>query len=100
MPIAWGVPASKVFVATWLVVLIGALVIIQVYVIQLRWWWFALYSILLVIVPLLNILRKLFNSFTAPDYHRLSSLLKMVMFTGILSMILFKFYHSKTVFGI
>jgi 4-hydroxybenzoate polyprenyltransferase len=100
MPIIWGIPASKVFVATWLVVLIGALIIIQVYVMQLQWWWFAAYSILLIIAPLLNILRKLFSSFNPPDYHRLSSLLKMVMFTGILSMILFKYYHTKTVFGI
>jgi 4-hydroxybenzoate polyprenyltransferase len=100
MPIAWGIPASKVFVATWLVVLIGTLVIIQFYVIQLQWWWFAAYSILLIIAPLLNIFRKLYDSVTAADYHRLSSMIKMVMFTGILSMLLFKFYHSETVFGI
>jgi 4-hydroxybenzoate polyprenyltransferase len=100
MPIAWGVPASKVFVATWLVVLIGALIIIQFYVIQLQWWWFAAYSILLILAPLVNILRKLYDSITAKEYHRLSSMIKMVMFTGILSMLLFKFYHSETVFGI
>jgi 4-hydroxybenzoate polyprenyltransferase len=100
MPITWGIPASKVFVATWLVVLVAALAIIQVYVIQLQWWWFAAYSVLLIIGPLLNILRKLYMAVTAADYHRLSSWLKMVMFTGILSMLLFKFYHSKSVFGI
>ena len=100
MPITWGVPASKVFVATWLVVLIASLVIIEVYVIQLQWWWFAVYSALLIVSPLLNILRRLYMAAGASDYHRLSSWLKMVMFTGILSMLFFKFYYSKSVFGI
>lgn len=100
MPISWGIPASKVFTATWLVVLIGALVIIQFYAIQLHWWWFAAYCILLVIAPLLHILRKLYTSASVQDYHQLSSLLKMVMLTGIISMLLFKCYHSNTVFGI
>jgi 4-hydroxybenzoate polyprenyltransferase len=100
MPITWGIPASKVFTATWLVVLIAALIIIEFYVLQLHWWWFAVYSIVLIILPLLNILRKLYLAVSAPDYHRLSSSLKMVMFSGILSMLLFKLYHSKIVFGI
>ena len=100
MPIAWGIPATKVFAATWLVVLIAALLIIEVYVLQLHWWWFALYALVVIIAPLLYILRRLYFSNTKAHYHNLSTLIKMVMFTGIISMLLFKFYHSKSVFGI
>jgi 4-hydroxybenzoate polyprenyltransferase len=35
MPLVWGVPVAKVFTAVWVVVLIGAIVILQFYVFQL-----------------------------------------------------------------
>lgn len=62
IPIAWGIPASKVFVAVWLVVLIGMISIVQIYVLQLGWYWSAVYSILLIIAPLVWILRKLYQA--------------------------------------
>ena len=89
MPIIWGVHVSKVFVSTWLVVLITSLGVIQFYVLQFRWWWSALYCFLLIIVPLLYILRKLFSARTTEDFHRLSSIIKIAMLTGILSMAFF-----------
>lgn len=92
MPIVWGVNASKVFAATWLVVLIAALVIVQAYVLPFDWWWSALYCALLIILPLLYILRKLYKATTSNDYHQLSNWVKLVMLTGILSMIFFKIY--------
>ncbi len=99
MPIAWGIPVSKVFVATWLVVLISALVIILFYVLQLRWWWFAIYSVVFIILPLVSMLPDLYKANIAGHYHRISSRLKWVMLAGILSMMLFRFYHTKTIFG-
>lgn len=92
MPIALGINAAKVFVAVWLVVLTSALLIVQFYVLVFKWWGSAVYCILLIIVPLLYIFRKLFSANTSKDYHRLSSLIKLVMFTGILSMIFFRWY--------
>ncbi len=92
MPIAWGINATKVFVAVWLIVLIAALVIVQIYVLQFKWWWSAAYCILFIIIPLLYIFRQLFGANTSADFHRLSSLIKLAMFTGILSMIFFRFY--------
>ncbi len=94
MPIAWGINATKVFVGVWLVVLIGALAIVQFYVLQFRWWWSAAYCILLTIVPLLYIFKLLFGAHQSADYHRLSTYIKVVMFTGILSMIFFRIYLS------
>ncbi len=92
MPIVWGVPVSKVFAGVWIVVLIGALVTLQVYVSQLGWWLSAFYCLLLIIVPLLWILKKLYQAQTAEHYHTLSNAIKFVMLTGILSMLFFRIY--------
>lgn len=92
MPIAWGVNATKVYTAVWMVVLIIIVATIQVYVLQFRWWWPVIYSVIAIILPLLFIFRNLFRANTPEDYHRLSTHIKFVMLTGILSMIFFYFY--------
>ncbi len=89
MPIVWGIQVSKVFVAVWLVVTICVVVAIQFYVIQLGWWLSALYSLLAIILPLIWVLRKLYLAQTVADFHKLSTVVKLVMLTGILSMIFF-----------
>lgn len=88
MPIVWGVNAAKVFAGTWLVVLIGALIVIQFYALQFGSWLDIGYGVLLIILPLAWILRKLYKATTTQDYHELSNLVKAVMLTGILSMIM------------
>lgn len=92
MPIVWGLNASKVFIAVWLIVLIAALSIVQVYVLQFKWWWSAAYCILFTVVPLFYVFKSLFQAKSSADFHRLSSFIKLVMFTGILSMIFFRIY--------
>lgn len=92
MPIVWGINASKVFIAVWLLVLIAALIIVQIYAIQLKWWFSIGYTVVLVILPLVLIIRKLYQAKNASDYHQLSSWVKWIMLTGILSMIFFKYY--------
>jgi len=92
MPIVWGIPASKIFVAVWLIVLISVICVVQVYVLQFGWWWSAVYSIVLIIVPLIWIIFKLHAAQSPADYHRLSSVIKYVMFAGILSMLVFRIY--------
>jgi 4-hydroxybenzoate polyprenyltransferase len=92
IPIAWGIPPSKVFVAVWLVVLIGMISIVQIYVWQLGWYWSAAYSIVLIIGPLVWILRKLYQAQVPKDYHQLSIVIKLVMLVGLLSMGFFKIY--------
>jgi 4-hydroxybenzoate polyprenyltransferase len=93
MPIVWGINASKVFVSVWLIVLITTLSIIQVYVLQFGWFLSAVYSAVFIIVPLIWILRKLFTAYTSKNFHQLSTVIKWVMFTGILSMLFFVFYR-------
>ena len=92
MPIVWGIPATKVFTAVWIIVLVSALVILQFYALHLSWWWSIVYSLITIIIPLLWILRKLYQAQVAKDYHRLSTAVKLVMLAGILSMIFFKIY--------
>jgi 4-hydroxybenzoate polyprenyltransferase len=92
MPIVWGVNATKVYAGVWLVVLIALLIVIQVYILQFRWWWPVLYTGLFIILPLLWVLIKLYHSATPQDFHRLSSWTKAVMFTGIITMVFFYFY--------
>ncbi|HVU96203.1 MAG TPA: geranylgeranylglycerol-phosphate geranylgeranyltransferase [Puia sp.] len=88
MPIVWGVNVAKVFAGTWLVVLIGALIIFQFYVLQKAWWQLILYSILLIDLPCLWLLRKLYRAQTREQYHLMSNVIKGVMLTGICSMLL------------
>lgn len=92
MPIVWGVPAAKVFTAVWLIVLIGALVIIQFYALHLGWWWSVAYCVITIIAPLVWVLKKLYTAQVAHDYHRLSTAVKLIMLAGILSMAFFKIY--------
>lgn len=89
MPIVWGLPVSKVFTAVWIVVLAGMLAAIQIYVIQLGWWLSAFYSFVLIIIPLIWSLKKLYAATTHEDFHRLSSMIKLIMLAGIVSMIFF-----------
>lgn len=94
MPIVWGVNVSKVFVGTWIIVLVAALVIVQAYVLTFAWWWSALYCVLFIVVPLLVILRKLYTAQLSEEFHKLSNGVKFVMLTGIVSMIFFKIYFT------
>jgi 4-hydroxybenzoate polyprenyltransferase len=93
MPIVWGLNASKVFVAVWIIVLVAALSILQVYVLPFGWWMSALYCLLFIIAPLVWIQLKLFRASTPKDFHKLSTVVKLVMLTGILSMAFFRFYY-------
>jgi 4-hydroxybenzoate polyprenyltransferase len=89
MPIVWGLQVSKVFTAVWIVVLSVSIAAIQLYVIQMGWWFSALYSLIAIIIPLLWVLRKLYAAQSPKDFHTLSTAIKMIMLTGILSMCFF-----------
>ena len=89
MPIVWGLPVSKVFAGVWIVVLAGLVAAIQIYVIQFGWWYSALYSLVTIIIPLIWALRKLYETNTPEQFHKLSTIVKMIMLAGILSMIFY-----------
>ncbi|MCY7291109.1 MAG: geranylgeranylglycerol-phosphate geranylgeranyltransferase [Ferruginibacter sp.] len=91
MPIIWGVPASKVFTAVWIVVCVAALGIVQLYAWQSGWWFATFYILLLLVLPLLFLLNKLYKATTPAHYKELSSIVKIVILFGILSMLFLKF---------
>ena len=91
MPVVWGVNATKVYTAVWLIVLIGMVIVVMIYILQFRWWLPVTYCILAIILPLLVVLVKLRNSSTPIQFRQLSIITKLIMFTGIVSMIFFYF---------
>ncbi len=86
MPIVWGVPASKVFAAVWMIVCSGAIGVIQLYAWQNGFRFSVAFVVLLIIAPLLIMIKNLYRSETAADYHKISNQLKLIMLAGILSM--------------
>ena len=92
MPIAWGIRASKVYTAVWIFVLGAALMILSIFAIQIKWWWLGVYIIITVLTPLYYIYRKLRTAVHSRDFGAISTLVKLVMLSGILSMLFFKWY--------
>lgn len=89
MPIVWGIPASKVFVAVWIIVCSGILAVIQLYAWQNGFRFSVIYVIFLIIAPLLAMIKKLHRSETTADYHKISNQLKLIMLAGIISILFF-----------
>jgi 4-hydroxybenzoate polyprenyltransferase len=92
MPIVWGVNATKVYIAVWLVVIVSLLIILQIYVWPYKWWLPMIYSVLFIMAPFVIIFFQLRKAKSSNDFHKLSTWTKFVMLTGILSMIFFYFY--------
>lgn len=92
LPIVTGIRTTKIYTTIWMVVLAASLLILQLYVLQFGWWIAVMYSIILVIVPLLYALLQLSKASAKEQFAYLSKLMKWVMFTGILSMIFFRIY--------
>jgi 4-hydroxybenzoate polyprenyltransferase len=92
MPIAWGVPASKVFVAVLILVAIAALLVIQLYAWLSGWWFVALYILIFIVLPFAILLAKLYKAYATVHYNTLSTIIKLIMLFGILSMLLLKIF--------
>ena len=93
LPIVWGLKATKVYLAVWLVVVIAVLTIIQFYVVPFGWWLSIVYCIVFIIAPLVLVLYKLNNSYTSHDFNLLSNWVKLAMLAGVLSMVFFYFLY-------
>ncbi len=92
LPIYAGLRATKIYISIWIIVLIAALIVLQLYILQFGWKGAVLYSLLFIITPLLYLLKKLFTANAVPEFTKLSNLTKLIMLTGILSMIFFRLY--------
>jgi 4-hydroxybenzoate polyprenyltransferase len=94
MPIVWGIVTTKIFAAVWLVVLIAAVFISQLYVIQFGWWLSIGYIVVLVLAPSILVFRKLLRATATKHYSSLSRQIKFIMLSGILSMVFFLIYSQ------
>jgi len=92
LPIVAGVVATKVYTSVWIVVLIAALVVLQLYILQYKWWLAIVYSTLFVILPLSHFFFRHYRAKTKADFATLSNYTKWIMLTGIFSMVFFIFY--------
>lgn len=92
LPIVAGITATKIYAMVWTLVLIGALIVLQLYILQFNWWWAVIYSLLVVIIPLLYFAVLLSRANTTFDFKKLSAYTKWIMLAGILSMIFFRIY--------
>ncbi|MCX8020313.1 MAG: geranylgeranylglycerol-phosphate geranylgeranyltransferase [Chitinophagaceae bacterium] len=92
MPVMWGVQTTKVYVAIWLTVMLSLLLLLQIYVLQFRWWLAIAYCIPMLVVPAGVALWKLKQSRSTEDFRKLSRLAKWIMLAGILSMLFFCIY--------
>jgi 4-hydroxybenzoate polyprenyltransferase len=95
LPVLWGMNVAKIYTAVWVVVLIAALLVLQLYIYPFGWYGGMLYNALLLIAPLLWLLLRLKKAGGAAAFHQLSSLLKAIILAGILSMIIFWRYSSN-----
>ncbi len=94
MPVVWGLNASKFFCFCWLTLLVAALIFIQFYILQFRWWLTIAFTCFTVIYPILRVLKKMSRATEPAQFHELSVMIKSIMMMGILSMIFLKYYTS------
>jgi 4-hydroxybenzoate polyprenyltransferase len=92
MPIVWGIPTTKVFAGVWLIVLLLAVGVVLVYGIMLGWYLATAYGFFLIALPLIIVLRQLYQAVSMKDFHRVSTYIKVIILTGILSIAFFKWH--------
>ncbi|RYZ24496.1 MAG: ubiquinone biosynthesis protein UbiA [Chitinophagaceae bacterium] len=92
MPIVTGVVATKVYTTVWIVVVLGALIVLQLYILQFQWWWAVIYSVFFVIFPLIYLFFSHLKASTTAEFAALSRLSKWIMLAGIVSMLFFRVY--------
>lgn len=93
IPIVWGVLPAKRLCYGLLLVLQVLLLLVEIRVAIPGWYLAIAYLLLLVQAPAIYIWFLLKKAHLPEHYHKVSSLIKWVMLSGILSMIFFKIYH-------
>lgn len=92
MPIVYGVNASRDIASVLAWVLIAFIVIVEVVIFRAGWYETILYLFALVQVPLFFVIRRLSRAASPESFHRVSTMIKYIMLTGILSMLFFNIH--------
>ncbi|PUZ30305.1 4-hydroxybenzoate polyprenyltransferase [Chitinophaga costaii] len=90
IPIVWGVKPAKRLVYGLLLSIVALIVLAQLRIATLGWTWAIVYLLLLVQLPCAYAYYLLRKATLPAHYHRISSLVKLIMLTGIFSMFFFK----------
>lgn len=98
LPVKFGVKKAKLIIHATVVFLVLLLAVAQWKLMISHFNYLTYYSIVTITLPLIYILSKLVKAQTAVDYHFISSMVKLVMFFGILILvvsyvIIFKFQY-------
>ncbi len=92
IPIVWGVEPAKRICYMLLLALQILIVLVEIRIGFIGWWPAIIYLVLFVQAPAYYIYTLLKKANLPEHYHRVSSLVKWLMLTGILSMIFFKIF--------
>jgi len=92
IPIVWGVEPAKRICYMLLLALQILILLVEIRIGFIGWWPAIIYLILFVQAPAYYIYTLLKKAHLPEHYHRVSSLVKWLMLTGILSMIFFKIF--------
>ncbi|MFN6374466.1 MAG: geranylgeranylglycerol-phosphate geranylgeranyltransferase [Chitinophagia bacterium] len=87
MPIKWGEVMTKNFIFIWVFLLIAFLISLTVYAFMNNWSWVAALFALLIFIQVIMIAAKIKKASQIQDYAIISRDLKLLMLSGILSMI-------------
>jgi 4-hydroxybenzoate polyprenyltransferase len=90
IPIVWGVNPAKQICNALMLALLVLILLVQIRIAFIGWWSAIIYLVLLVQLPVFYIYVLLKKAHLPEHYHKVSSLVKWLMLTGILSMIFFK----------
>jgi 4-hydroxybenzoate polyprenyltransferase len=88
MPIVWGIQVSKIYAATWIVVLMGMLIALFFYTLINGWMYVFPLLVFVLFVYLLFILFQVKRASSSKDFGKISGHVKLLLFLGILSMFL------------
>jgi len=91
LPIVWGIGVARFFTLVWVGLLLLLLLGVLLYLLQLNYWVAFAYGILLILLPLLDWVRRLKNAVTPADFGALSRYVKWILLAGIFSMGFFYF---------
>lgn len=92
MPIIWGIQVTKIVASIFAVLLLALMLLALIYILQLKMWLPALYHLLLIFIPGCYTFYLLQNANAGADFGKVSLWIKLVMLSGILSMLLFKIF--------
>lgn len=91
LPIAWGIGVARFFALVWVSLLLLLLLGVLLYLLQLNYWAAVAYGVLLILLPMLDWIKRLRKATTPADFGKLSRYVKWILLAGILSMIFFYF---------